>query len=154
MRSMRVWTLGLVVCGGLLGACHEDEDGPELGTYLLTPENRDFQFELREDGTFEAYGLEWDLQLSSWGVWSQDDGETVLRPEDDDPSKDSVSDEHCPTRCLRWSTTEGFTNVTEVRLEPTLEPGVLQARLYDRVEEKDVLQTFTLADPGTTLPGP
>ena len=154
MNFMKIGILGLAVGGGLLGGCDGGADeGVELGTYLLTPENRDFRFELREDGTFTTFGLEWDLGQTSSGVWFHEDGETVLRPENDDPSEDSVNDEQCPTRCFGWSTPDGFTNVTVVRLEPTNDPEVIKGSLYDRIEELDVLQVFTLADPDAPLPG-
>ena len=110
MRLLKVWVHGLAVSGCLLGACAEDEshgnDSDEndeseesdpvvaLGTYHLTPENRELQFELREDGTFALYALEWDLQLFSGGEWFNEDGETVLRS--DDPPADGISNPRCP----------------------------------------------------------
>jgi len=155
---IRIGILG-VALGALLGGCTEpgdgmaEDQGVELGTYLLTPENRDFRFDLLEDGTFESYGLEWDLQQFSSGVWSVEDGVTMLRPENDDPMADSVRDDLCPTRCFGWSTTDGFTKVTLVELEPTDNPEIIEASLYDRVEEKDVVQTFVLGDPDAPPPG-
>ena len=127
----------------------DSDDGVEPGTYHLTPENRDLQFELREDGTFAIYALEWDLLLFSQGVWSNEDGETVLRSEE--PSADATRDPRCPEGCLDWSTTEGFTTVTEVRLAPTDDLEVIRAQFYDRIEEQDGLQVFTLGEP---LAGP
>ncbi len=153
MSLMKIGILGLGLSGCLLGGCDGADEGVELGTYLLTPESRDFRVELYEDGTFWTFALEWDLTQTSSGVWSHEDGETVLRPENDEPAEDSDRDEPCPARCVGWSTSDGLTSVTVVRLEPSNDPEVIEARFYDRAEERNVIQVFTLADPDAPLPG-
>lgn len=135
--NTRIGLTVLSIAGLLLGcgeAEAEAEEGVELGVYALSPGDRNFHIELRDDGTFRATARESDLDLYGSGVWSvEGDSVTRLLPAEDHES-------------FAWSTPTGFTGTDSVRLEAEVSGETIAASFVDPREDTETTQRFVRAD--------
>ena len=116
------------------------DNGDLAGVYNVVDVNDNTNLRLNVDGTFQTLSILCDAEGGSFGLWSVEEGEIVLRPGPGTPV--TWREDACPGECFSWAYIgpegEGLTAITEeVRLVSGSD-GSWSAGFYDQTQEWEI----------------